>query len=465
MSLGEVLSGKAGLSGVQWALSGQTCRQRVRRAVHDLLADEWSPGNLHLTRAKYKPGRKLDAYFDVPVRSRWTGKITTRPIAVRWRAEGLTGTEASDLTDAQGEVERRGLAGPYTQLWSDDAESRMQVMVFPLDPTFHQLARLSDPAYVQAQLSALDRSTNRYRVTPVRYRPGERHVLRYEAEGGENARVLYTKLYQTQEGADRANRIARRITEWLETRGGRLKGARPFAVLEADAAILYPKISGKPLSRMLQRPGKNLTEALRAAGEGLRYLHDGPPSLSADLVENPYGNEMRLIARASEHLQVLLPEGYTRVEAILRRAAEQLAGMPQEAATFTHSDFKADHLLVRPGGLTLIDFDTCALADPALDVGKFLADLDYWFTRYRLSGAGQAQTEFLQGYSRGVPPERLQRSRVFHALVLVKITVRRVRLFDRNWTAQTTHLLQRAEDILNENALVHTRTAGRLPTV
>ena len=65
-----------------------------------------------------------------------------------------------------------------------------------------------------------------------------------------------------------------------------------------------------------------------------------------------------------------------------------LAGLPQEEPGFTHSDFKADHVLVTPQGLALIDFDTCSLADPALDVGKFLADLDYWFANFGRDGAG-----------------------------------------------------------------------------
>ena len=113
--------------------------------------------------------------------------------------------------------------------------------------------------------------------------------------------------------------------------------------------------------------------------------------------------EIRLTARANEHIRALLPAEYARVQEILERVSAVLAGLPQEEPGFTHSDFKADHVLVRPQGLALIDFDTCSLADPALDVGKFLADLDYWFANFGREDPEPVQEQFLAGYARGAP--------------------------------------------------------------
>ena len=62
----------------------------------------------------------------------------------------------------------------------------------------------------------------------------------------------------------------------------------------------------------------------------------------------------------------------------LERPDEQSIGWNSiEKPTFTHADFKSDHLLTTPQGLTLIDFDTCTLTNPALGIGKFLADLEW----------------------------------------------------------------------------------------
>jgi thiamine kinase-like enzyme len=49
--------------------------------------------------------------------------------------------------------------------------------------------------------------------------------------------------------------------------------------------------------------------------------------------------------------------------------------------------------------LTPIDFDACKLTDPALDIGKFLADLEWWFTSKGISGIDEAHAELLKGYS------------------------------------------------------------------
>ena len=70
------------------------------------------------------------------------------------------------------------------------------------------------------------------------------------------------------------------------------------------------------------------------------------------------------------------------MNALLDRARELHERLPQEPPTFTHGDFKSDHVWVAPGGPKLIDFDSCRLGDPALDLGKFLADLQMWFTAY-----------------------------------------------------------------------------------
>jgi aminoglycoside phosphotransferase (APT) family kinase protein len=102
----------------------------------------------------------------------------------------------------------------------------------------------------------------------------------------------------------------------------------------------------------------------------------------------------------------------------------------------------------------LIDFDTCTLTDPALDLGKFLADLEWWFALKETSGVKEAQAELLKGYlGTGRPDqtlyERLGRAKLFYALILVKIVVRRVPLYKKDWAAITTRMIGRAAQVLH----------------
>ena len=470
MKIEEVLSGNAGQAGAQWVLRGKPFRRRLRAAVQGMLEPGWEAGVFRLRRAKFKPGRDLKAYFDVEIwpagKRKAAGEKSIRPVAVRWKLEPAhpaSGPEAEDA--AQAEIIQRGLAAPFQRLQADLPEWGMRIRVSPLDPGFSQLARISDPAYIGDMLRGAGlpgiAEDSVYTATAVRYRPGERHVLRYEPlgqPGPAGAGVLYAKLYREPEAAARAGRIAMRVADWLDANGSRLIAVRPAVVIPPEAVVIYPRVTGTPLSRLLRRPGRDLCQVLHAAGSGLRELHNGPPSLAAELEANPMEKEIRLTARANEHIRALLPAEYARVQEILERVSGLLAGLPQEEPGFTHSDFKADHVLVRPQGLALIDFDTCSLADPALDVGKFLADLDYWFANFGLEDPEPVQEQFLAGYAGSAPgglgslADRLARARAYHALVLLKITARRVRIFDPHWRQLTTRLMRRAEQVSLEAA-------------
>jgi thiamine kinase-like enzyme len=218
---------------------------------------------------------------------------------------------------------------------------------------------------------------------------------------------------------------------------------------------LYPHAHGVPLSHQLNRSRRWLGTQLRIIGRSLSTLHDGPESLQSGLKENTFANEAKVVKRASEHTQVLLPEVHDKILTILEKLQKHYADLPQESPTFTHSDFKADHLLSTPQGLTLIDLDTCTLTDPALDLGKFLADLEWWFTLKGISGVEDAQAELLKGYvgdekGDSMIAERLRRARLFHVLILVKIVARRVPIYKKEWAIMTSQLIGRASQVLDQ---------------
>src|SRR5437879_8200310 len=174
-----------------------------------------------------------------------------------------------------------------------------------------------------------------------------------------------------------------------------------------------------------------------------------------------------MAVRASDHIPALLPSVGEAIDALLDRAREVHERLPQEPPTFAHRDFKSEHVWLTPGQLTLIDFDRCCLADPALDVGKFFADLQCWYAAYDQPGLEQAQERFLAGYAPGAPEERLLRARLYEALELVRMSVPRVPLLNHDSPARTARLIARAQTVMNDLELVlglpptHHRSAGR----
>jgi aminoglycoside phosphotransferase (APT) family kinase protein len=467
VNIAEVLSGRAGLAGVQWALLARPLRKLLRAELGALLAAGSTPASCRLRRAKFKPGRKLTAYYATAIRSQDARACRMRPIAVTWTPQGNGAEEPSPaLLELQEEALARGLAAPFRQLAAEAPSWGMRLHVSPLDERFPQLVRLSDPCYVREQLAMMGTASSAnpsdpsarpaapYTITPIRYRPGQRHVLRYEPANGGNganlaganlAGVVFAKLYHGGNGA-RFCRVADRVSAWLETKAeAGVTAVRPCGYLPADDVVLYPRMAGRTLSSYLRRPGSDVARHLRRAGIMLRALHEAPPDVTAELKPHDFTLGVKLIARASEHIEVLLPSTAPAIAALLDRAQALYAHLPQETPTLAHGDFKADHLWVARASLTLIDLDDCCLADPALDIGKFLADLQWWYALSNRPGLEQAQAHFLEGYGLDSMPARLVRARLYEALWLVKITVRRVRLFDPDWAHRTVQMIGRAE--------------------
>ncbi len=442
----------AGLADVQWTLLDTVSREVLWRALASILPDA-TLKDCRLHRAKYKPGRHLTAYYEVTAHD--NAGDHARQIEVSWTPSGTADPRGpvDELLAMQDEAARRGLAAPFRQLTADAPEWGMRVQVAPLDVEYPQLVRTADPGYVREMLgAALDgrASAAGYAVTAIRYRPGQRHMLRYDpAEGAGRAEgegTFFAKIYNSDKGA-RIFDTASRVADRLAAHGAGMATLRPLAYLAADGLVLYPHLSGTPLSQLLRAPGPETAQHLRQAGAALQALHHTPTDL-VELQPHSFAREVKGTLSAGEHIHSLLPETGALLTAVVERARALYGQLPQEQHGLAYGDFKSDHLWITPGGLTLIDFDTAYLADQAIDVGKFLADLHWWYDGYGLDGVEQAQAQFLEGYLPA--PERLLRARLYEVLVLVKTTARRVRLFDQDWAPRTQRLIARADKLLRQ---------------
>jgi aminoglycoside phosphotransferase (APT) family kinase protein len=447
----RAIQGESGLAGVQWLLSGTEPQAALRSALGALLADPALLGESRLHRAKYKPGRHLTAYYEVAIRAP-SGAETVRQVEVIWLPEGAPsphGVAGSQLP-MEDEAQRLGEVAPFLHLAAEEPAWGFWLRVSPLDTKFPQLARLSDPAHVQALLAQIYAPQGgppaaSYGVNVVRYRPGQRHVLRYDPGGRVGKGSLFAKVYNSEKG-ERVSAVVDAVADRLASTGAGLTTVRPQAYLPEETTLLYPWVEGRPLSQLLQSPGSASDELLARAGAALRALHRTPADLSG-LKPHSLAKELKGIASAAEHIHTLLPATGAQIRAILERAEALHERLPQEPPGFAYGDFKADHLWVTDEGLTLIDFDTCYLFDQAIDTGKFLADLRWWYDGYGLAGVEDAQAHFLDGY--GATAEQLPMGRLYEVLVLVKTTARRVRLFDRDWEARTARLIGQADGLLH----------------
>jgi hypothetical protein len=419
-----------------------------------MLEEGATPKTWRLHRAKFKPNRKLSAYFDVTVGFRDRDHL--RHVVVSWTPADPDpdsgAAEEPDLRDLQGQAIERGLAAPFRRLFGTVPEWGMRILVSPVDPRFPQLISLCEPERVRSMLASVYgvslARTPSYRVSAIRYRPNERHVLRYDSveRRGRLDGTIFAKMARGRDaGFD--YRVGVHAADWLEGRQRGVHAVRPLACVAENDVLLYPLVHGVPLSQLFKGDDGETGVYLQRTGALLRALHELPSAFEPELKRHDPHREIKLMARASEHVQPLLPDVGARITEVLSRAGAIYDGLPNEPAGFIHGDFKADHILVDGGDLTVLDFDNCQMGDPALDLGKFLADLDYWNSLGGAPSLPEARRAFLEGYG-PAPDARLRRARLYEALVLVKSTVRRIPLFDPGWALRTAGLIERAEALL-----------------
>jgi hypothetical protein len=461
MNLADALSEHGTLEGINGMLLSGDRHGELRRELSTLLSPLNTLEHCYVRHARFRPGHKLRANFDAHIRTQDGARSSARAIEVTWRPP--RGKDHHDKTLGFGEMQeeamRRGVAAPFRHLAADLPAQGMSVLASPLDAHFPQLVRMSDPNYIgdiAARVSSAGdarKPGRRYTVTCIRYRPGRRHVLRYDSLDSPEDGTLFAKMYAGENGA-RAFRVATAVADWFGQFGEGITSLRPLAFLAEDAVVLYRRILGESLSQRLRNRSQSAGKSLRAVGLALRALHKVPHEIIGPLKRHDLAAEIKQIRRSCEHLPTLLPAAGDAVKALLARATELDERLPKEQPIFAHGDFISEHIWVSSAGLVLIDFDNCFYADPALDIGKFLADLQLLYANHCLEGVEEAQEVFLAGYCNGVPVERLFRARLFEAIKLAKMAARRVYVFEHDWASRTACLIARAQALMTD--LEHT---------
>ena len=477
MHIVDMLLGRAIAEGIRWLLLSATAQEVLADQLRAILPPGADVGPFRLTEVRFKPGRKIAAYYETFVNTKGPKGNYVRPIAVTWapNAQADRHEEMNGTAKLQAEAISRGVAAPFRQLWTDFHDWNMHVRVSPLDARFSSLVRLSDPKHVRAMLAKTGlaesaRGLSEYSITPLKYRPGKSHVLRYDPLD-QGIETVFAKLYIAEdrarvfrrEDAERCFRLASTTADWLEERRGPGRCLRPLAYVAEDAVVLYPRAEGAPLCDLVQRRVGGLAPWLERAGAALGSLHQMPVELIGPLgPPHDFAAETRVIATKSDHIHSLLPQVGSAIQALLGRACELHEQLPQEPPTFAHGDLKCEHIWIAPDRLTMMDFDTSRLADPALDVGYFLADWQFWNVTCH-AGLEKMQEDFLAGYAPGVPQERLMRARLYEAIELVRCAVRRVQLFEQDWAYRTAVLVERAQAVLNDLQFSPSSPVSRQP--
>jgi aminoglycoside phosphotransferase (APT) family kinase protein len=345
--------------------------------------------------------------------------------------------------------------------------SDVMIRPFPDDPGLPTLPRALDPDLMREVLGRAvpgtggARAIGRCGVDVVRYPRQGRCVLRYRLSVGAGGLgelrhpVVFGKVYSDDDTAATtaaALRLLRRELANLPDHP-RIVVPQPLGVVPSLRLGLVEAVAGRPLLPDLLKAAcapdasasDMLSSAVRTAARTAAAIHACSASGVALPVRDLSG-EVAATERDIRLLQPMWPEVATRLRPAVTWALEatdhhQRQGAPGGwplAPVPAHGDFTPSQVLLDgPGRTGIVDVDTLCIAEPALDIGRFLAYLHVTGIR-RSRGAWPVLEDmtalFLESYLEARPASRdasasaagarrlfLERTAAFHALALGRI--------------------------------------------
>jgi hypothetical protein len=413
----------------------------VAALLDDVLHADAAHPRPALSYLRRKPGRGLVAVYGTGIEDMYTVTVDEATAA----GQASSGAVAADPDSPQEEgVVRIGSRGMTIQRFPHD--DRLPALAAAIHPTKGEALWTALAAVAGAQSGQDGFDLESVVASPVRYKPGDRCVIRYHLAGRGASGTLVSfsvigKVYRTLDQARAASALSERL--WS------MQGPQPWTAQPLGVVDPLPLVLTEDLGSALDTPaavagtqvvrmGRDQPSSdLAAAATALADLHLSAAA-HTDTPERTGAQEAVKAAARSASISAYVPElaGEATAAAQALRAAFEASAV--DGLRPAHGSFKPSQLLYRAGLVFLVDFDQFCLADPALDLGYFLAYLRPPGLWYHRSGTrtwfDAAAASFLAAYgvaarARGMRDEELEgvlrRCHVYEAALLLKIAARR----------------------------------------
>jgi aminoglycoside phosphotransferase (APT) family kinase protein len=328
----------------------------------------------------------------------------------------------------------------------------MQVYRFPNDPILPSLTKSLDPETVSAALAeALPEFQTRVSrilrcdVKPLRFRPGRRCTirlsvwLREKESGAIYNRVLYGKIYHDLEKAERVYQQMLSLSGSVPATNGHISFATASAFLPDLAMVLQEPIEGVPLDSLISCDTETCDSrgfaGIVMAGLALAAFHRS--GLTGGKSRSINSELARFKKRGAKIGQVNAGLGQEIIK-LADALSAWLDTLDEWGAKscLVHGDCKPSQFLIKNQQVALLDFDHCGMADPAVDVGTFLATLQQMIAKKIIKNRGRpapcmtwmpsVKQQFLEAYVRasGSPSGLPQRAAWYEAVGLLRKAIR-----------------------------------------
>ncbi len=327
-------------------------------------------------------------------------------------------------------------------------------------PWLFQATSMNHMQRLFSELPGFDKQATLLEIFPVRYTPGLRCVIRYTVQTPSGNKMFYGKSF-----AGNAERLMKTIIDLHQSSQENEDMpliSSPVTVWPELEMILQAAVpNGIEFTHFIydQRYDASVRESwLRKAGRALGVFHNN--STTPSETKTVY-DDLRDLHEYTVIIGKIRADLAAKYEEVIQHINTKVGQLQEPNAVASHGTMRTDQFLLQGDRLAMIDLDSYCWANPARDLGNFLAYLCWKAIRQPehaqfVERAGRA---FLEGYLSVHEDIDERWLSVYQAASLLKIAGRRFRSLTYLEWPLIIHLVQLAGLYLNEVPL--TRSVPR----
>jgi hypothetical protein len=486
------LSPEEALPGLATAFDEEAMKGYVQAALFGTDRPSYTVERCAPTRPLYVPGESCVLRYRFQARNATSGDVL-EPI-VMGRVFPNRSTCAAYMSDKLAPLALRMRGRPEVAAFTAPAAMiealNMVVHVWPVDGELPTLVDATDrrrmvDVFREELPKALKQSVvvEDCRIELVSYRRRQRCVLRYTVAGKAGDDDIRSLVVYGKVSASGNETLSSRVLDALRDRilqpaaDHRFTLPRPFgsrpelqlALLEAlrGEAQIGPALK----ARLRGRPPPDappLEEMVATCGYVAAMLHASGVELGRS---RTLDDELAGLRDQTAHARRFVPSFGDRAQSWLERIAALAEQSEPLKLCLGHGDFKHEQVLFDGAASALVDFDAMCQAEPALDLGKFLAHLraEAQKIQKRASVSSPLGDELAEHFLRAyvgaagdhVEDERRLRLRttLYEAIALLRLALRSQLDLDETRLELTTALLeQRISALAADQHVIRRRT-------
>ena len=380
------------------AFDGPIMAQRLQAALFGATNQRYQIEACNPGKAAYLPSEGCTLRYEIVCRDNQQQQTLSALVLARicTTPDAAEAYLADKLQPLASTVQGRTELAPFTQSAALLADLNMVVHLFPVDGELPTLVAATDPVHMLALLQTVLPSVRngqlvleKCQVELGHYGRQHRCVLRYAVAGHwvSNQRPYYQQIYGKVAADGRGELVDQALTLLRRRLREFNQGAR-FAIPDTLGyypdlhLILLSAVPGTPRIAALLKARWNgeppnasssltVEGAITTAAEVSAQLHLAEIQLGR---LRTLQDEVNDLQDACQVARQLTPALAVQLQEQINRLKPYLTQQPLPYC-FSHGDFTHTQLIFDGAMAGLVDFDTVCQAEPALDVGQFLAYL------------------------------------------------------------------------------------------